>query len=225
MTPEPNRRRPYAKLVISGSRPYQLTHADVLWLARSAVYEGGNPEDVLWTLGQRFIGRYRSTFGTLGAFLQSFSQPIMKSWRRGGEACLPGGIGYETAACSERALNKREVASTADWLRLWKKNPHAVETTILWANGQIPNPLPRSTNFAAETVAPGYLKRVEGSKLLAQRDNWYIQEPWAADWPDNHVTLQSYDGAVANADEVRYPSLMRQVFAVWTSAVINPLRV
>lgn len=217
---EPNRRQPYALLRFRDGSSYQLTTNDVLWTARAVVYEGGRPEDVLWTLAQRFV-MLRREFPTFASFVQNFSQPVNPAWARAGEFCR--GKYRHTAYCSEDKLLRRDAARHASWADLTAKDPEAVQTTLLWANAELPNPIPRATNFAAPDEAAAYLARVPGARLVAKRDNWYIAESWSRGWHPDYVTMRSAASGAETGVAVAQPaSKVREAVVVAWNAFWNP---
>lgn len=201
---EPNTAGPWAKLRFSDGSSYQLTGDDVLWTARAVVYEGGPPAATLWTLAQRF-SKARKNYPSFTAFVQAFSQPINPAWSRTGRFCRPGGHHEGGPYCTEAKLQRREQAAASDFYDLEARDPDALEATLDWARGRLPNPVPRAANFADAAVSRAYLARTPGAKVLLQAGNWYIQEPWSSRWTPNHVTVEGSDGAVASADGVRLP--------------------
>jgi len=219
--PAPNLRVRYAK-IITPAGAYQLTPQDVLWAARSAFYEGGSPADVLWTETQRFT-TMRGSFSTFAVFVQAFSQPINPKWRRTGEFCRPGGKYAGTDACSPARLTRRDNAAMLSWATLYKRNPELVAVVLAWANGQLPNPVPRVTNFADTTVAAHWLKNNDGD-VFKHGENVFIVEAASRTWDRNHVTLQADDGAVASADGVQAGTGAGQGFlAVFMNSLLHPL--
>lgn len=219
---EPNGRLPYGKIVVKGATPYQLTPSDVLWAARSVVYEGGDPADVIWTEAQRFAVM-RPIFGSFGNFVQAFSQPINPDWRRAGLFCRAGGKYFGRSECSEAALVKRARAAESSWATLRDKDPRAVEAVIRWANADLRNPLPRSTNFANEAVASSFLRQVPDAVVLKKAGNVYIMESYAKAWSSDHVTIQRFDGAYASADGTLPGSKWKQAVAVFLSGATRPV--
>lgn len=216
---------PWGKLRFSDGSSYQLTEEDMLWLARSTSYEGGPPAVTIWTEVQRFAQMHREgLFSSFAALIRAFSQPVNPDWLRDGRYCRPGGSYANRSECSPGALSVREAASSATWTHLDARTPEVVATVIAWGQGRVPNPLPRSTNFAAPSVAANYLKRATTAKLLLKADNWYIQEAWANAWGRNHVRVVGADGAIADADGVtpaRGPALAF-VNTVLRSALARP---
>ncbi len=216
----PNLRRPYASIV-AGDFRYQLTPEDVLWAARAAVFEGGEPADVLWTLTQRFV-LLRSSYPTFTQFVRAFSQPINPIWAADGTMCAPGGKYAGKPECSPERLARRARASTITWHELEQKAPSTVVIVLAWANGHLPNPLPRATNFADQTVAASYLSENPTAKAIKTAGNVYIVEAAAQRWAQNHVTMRSYDGSFADADGTSSGSKVSQFGRVVWRSLIRP---
>ncbi len=184
---------------------YQLTDQDVLWAARAAAFEGGEPADVLWTLTQRFVLRKPAHPDERFAdFVLEFSQPINPDWSSSGSHCRPAGTHYWTPSCDPERLVRREYARVIEWPDLLTEFPEAARATIAWANGELTNPVPRATNFASPSVAKAYLDRHPEAELLVQRGNWFISEGPARNWAPDHVSMLGQNGnAVATATGVR----------------------
>lgn len=180
--------RRWATLAFKDGTRYRLTDEDMIWTARAVVYEGGPADVTLWTLVQRF-SQLRGTYSSFAGFVQAFSQPVNPAWSRTGRFCRPGGAYANGPYCSEAKLQRRQAASTSDWYDLEQLDPAAVQTTIDWGLGLVPNPVPGATNFADPTVAQQYLDNTPGAELLLADDNWYLQEPWAANWGPDHVRI------------------------------------
>lgn len=219
---EPNRRVPWGQLRAQGAAPYQLTGNDVIWAARSALYEGGDVAATLWTLTQRYMGAARRQYPTFAAFVQAFSQPVNPLYARGGAYCARGGRAYGTYWCSEDLLRRRDAARHASWIDLILRNDVGAQTVLDWANGELPNPVPRAVNFADRaTVA----KNFPDAHVVLDHGNLYIAEPWSRDWPRTHIAVAGATGAYADASGTRQASPLREALAVAFDAVVYPWRV
>lgn len=168
---------------------YRLTPDDILWTARAVVYEGGDAAATLWTLTQRYF-MARTNYPSFGAFVRAFSQPVNPDWASDGKFCAPGGRYHDQPNCSPAALARRTEAARASWANLIDKDPRAVAVVQQWAAGVLPNPVPRATNFADQTVASHYLAQNPSASLLLDSGNWYLVEGWAKAWPEDAVTMQ-----------------------------------
>lgn len=221
--PTPNLRRRYAR-IITPSGNYQLTPSDVLWAARSAYFEGGGTAAVLWTETQRFI-LLRGSYPNFAQFVQAFSQPINPAWRRNGAFCRPDGQYASTDACSETRLQRRDVAASMSWSTLIERDPELVTTVLQWANGLLPNPVPRVTNFADPTVAEHWLAHNDGDVFVHDAsDNVFIVTAASRAWDRNHVALHGADGSLANADGAHGSvSLISRIARVFGNALSQPL--
>lgn len=219
---EPNRRLRWGQLRAKDGTSYQLTGDDVLWVARSVLYEGGSVPATLWTLTQRYMGTARRTYPTFAEFVQAFSQPVNPIYVRTGSRCRRGGAAYGTYWCSEVLLAKRDLARHSSWADLEAKDPEGVEAVIAWANGELPNPVPRAVNFADRATVT---KNFPDARVVLDHGNLYITAPWSESWTRSHVSVVSADGAVADADGTVAGSPMRQALAVAWDAVIYPWRV
>lgn len=206
---QPTRALPPAQLRFEGQPPYRLNRSDVLWAARAAAFEG-DPAEVLWTLSQRYATA-RQHYRTFGDFVQAFSQPVNPAWRRDGSKCRPGGPFHASVHCSEDRLQRREHASSIGWWGLWRDHPEAAATTLQWASAQLANPVPRATNFAAPSVAQGYLSDHPGATVLLRAGNWFLIEPWSSSWGEDHVTMVGPGRAQAGSRWVVQPSGARLV--------------
>lgn len=214
---------PLGQIVARGQAPYQLTGRDLIWLARSAVFEGGDPRDVVWTEAQRFVGM-RSSFATFADFIQAFSQPVNPDWRRDGFFCRPGGRYAGRKECSAAALTKRDLAASMSLTDLAKKDPEAVDIVLKFVGAGVRNPVPRATNFADEAVSAGFLANNPRAKVVKRAGNVYIMEPHAAAWDKNHVVVSRFDGALATADGVVNGNRFSQGLAVAWNSWLHPTR-
>jgi hypothetical protein len=175
---------------------YQITPTDLLWLARSVQYEGGNELATAWTYAQRQADRRRT--GPLFELVQGHSQPVNPKWRRTGEFCRPGGSRASTDACSESRLARRDEAANIPWSALDDR----VRTLLTnWAQGRTSNPVPRATDFADPAVSAAFLERPAnaGSVVVLRDGNWYIAESRAARWPAGFVQITGPTGMNANS--------------------------
>lgn len=182
-------------------RVYQITPEDVLWLARSSRYEGGNHAANLWTMAQRLVA---SNSSSLARLVQAFSQPVNPIWRRDGEKCRPGGQYHGNQKhCSEAQLARRDEASTIPWTSL----PASIRLLVVeWAQAQVDNPVPRGTNFANAKVSQGFLSRTPGAGVILREGNWYLYEPRSASWPGDQVVITYNSKTSAVSTFVGLPS-------------------
>jgi hypothetical protein len=203
---------------------YQLTDDDVLWMARAAAFEGGDAADVLWTLTQRY-STARKHYPTFAEFVQAFSQPINPIWRRDGSKCRPGGPYHGRPQCSETRLQRRERAASVDWDTLLREHPASTEATLQWATAMLPNPVPTATNFAAPSVAAGYLDRHPEAKLVKQAGNWFIAEGYSKNWAPDRVRMRVTDGGEVAHVVIQERSRFRTALATFIDAVVHPIKV
>ncbi len=167
---------------------YVLTPEDLLWLARAAQYEGGtSPESTLWTYASRLVD-HRGT--SMKALVRSHSQPLNPDWasldspgcRRSPERCRPRLRADGTY--TRDPLEVRAEARNAPWESLETR-----ELALDWAAGRVPNPSPRSTDFADEEVSRSFLERHPDARVVRRAGNWYIAEGSSVDWPRDFVTI------------------------------------
>lgn len=184
----------WGQIVPKSAPPYQITDEDVLWAARAARYEGHDAADTLWTWTQRYtLPNFRSRYPTLARLIQAHSQPVNPIWRRDGEKCRPGGPYHDHDYCSETRLRRRDEAATITFDAL----PATVrEKTIRWAKAQLPNPVPRSVDFAVQSVVESFIRRNPDSRVLKRAGNWFISDQGSERWPADQVTIQ-HEGRVA----------------------------
>lgn len=168
---------------------YALSARDVLVAAKAAQYEGGQPADVLWTYAQRYaLPVFRQAYASLADLILDHSQPINPRWRRDGYFCRPGGEYAGTDHCSEHALARRDAAARARWEDL---DPVVRATTLAWAAGQLPNPVPRAVDFADPAVAQNFLDHHAGSRIIKRAGNWFVATAESLRWPDGYVSIES----------------------------------
>lgn len=174
-------------VALNGYR-YSITPEDVLWLARSVQYEGGNYLATAWTYAQRQV-LYRRT-GSLASLVLGHSQPVNPKWRRDGEFCRPGGRFHGQDNCSEARLARRDEAAALPWASIREEIRSIV---VNWALGQTTNPVPRATDFADAAVSENFLERHPGSVVVLRDGNWYIAEKIgtrdATRWPVGFVQI------------------------------------
>lgn len=177
------------RIVVPGLPDYRITSDDKLWAARAAQFEGGHdPVDVLWTWTQRFaLPNFRRRYTRLYELIQAHSQPVNPIWRRDGSKCRPGGQYAGTDHCTSSKLTRRDRAATIGFSELDADVQAAVNA---WASGQAPNPVPKSVDFAAPSVARSFLGRNAGSRLMKQAGNWFIATGTSLAWPDDHVRIE-----------------------------------
>lgn len=187
---------------------YQITPTDVLWLARSVQYEGGNSLATAWTYAQRQV-LFRRT-RSLASLVLGHSQPVNPEWRRDGSFCRPGGRYYGQDNCSEVRLARRDEAAILPWSRI---DPEITDMLLRWAQGQTTNPVPRATDFADAAVSASFLERYPGSEVVLRAGNWYIAERTSSThdstrWPPGFVQILSPTGmAVVTGAGILLPAL------------------
>lgn len=166
---------------------YTLTEQDKLWAARMARYEGGSPDDVLWTMTQYYARpAVHQRYSTFTEAIQAYSQPINPKWRRDGLFCRPGGEYHDRDNCAERRLAVRDTAARISWGELPQEIRDAVSE---WFSGRMPNPVPKAVDFAAPNVSESFLSRNPGAHVVKRLDNWYIAAYESPGWPDGWVTM------------------------------------
>lgn len=177
----------YASIESKNGFAYQLTDEDVLWATRMAAYEGGSVAAALWTVTQRYVNMAPDM--SFGSFVQAFSQPINPKWTREGIFCRPGGEYEGTDSCSESRLQRRERARDSTLEQIKAEDPNAYQTTQKWAQALLKNPVPGAVDFAAPSVASGWLARNRGS-IVAQIGNVFLATADSLRWPRNFVTMR-----------------------------------
>jgi hypothetical protein len=184
----------YGLIVSSDGWSYQLTPDDILWLARSVDFEGGtSPAAVIWTYAQRFaLPDVRRNYSTLKGLVRAHSQPINPIWSRTGSKCAPGGPYHGKPECSEARLARRDRASSIPWEEI---SPRVRDLVVKFSRAELPNPVPRSVEFAqgsesrGDTVT-GYIGRNPAARVLMKAGNWFIGTARSLAWPDDHVTVR-----------------------------------
>jgi hypothetical protein len=206
---------------------YTLTPEDAEWAVRMAVFEGGDPAITLWVMAQRWVLFQRKGAGytSFARFLQAFSQPINPKWARDGEFCKEGGRYSGTDYCDASKLARRELAQSSLQV-VAAKDPVAYAIAVAWLKAEIPNTVPRGTNFSDERVADAYLAKTPGATELTRTPpdtcpacNVVIVERDAKDWPADYVWMVTPNGNVADSNGVRGGG----VLARFTSGVARAL--
>jgi hypothetical protein len=134
-----------------GGFRYRLTDQDLLWLARAIWGEADthreNGAGVAWAMAQYYatvLNRRggRPAFSTFTALLRAYCQPINPKWAsRDASGCR-----RRPDHCTERHLAKRRRVTGASWSEI----PSQVRQLVReFAAGQLPNPVPRMTDWAA----------------------------------------------------------------------------
>ncbi|MCB9754589.1 MAG: hypothetical protein H6713_32030 [Myxococcales bacterium] len=122
----------------------QLTPDDVLWMAKMVHGETrGRPsrEDashMLWALAGRRYTRKRLR-ESMAALAQAYSQPISPRWLRDGDKCDSEAERERKRGCQEHRLRLRAEYRAMAWQDIDKL---ARATTLVWAQGNLPNPQP-----------------------------------------------------------------------------------
>lgn len=195
--------------IVAGDYRYALTAEDVLWLGRSLACEaGGNREameGIVWTYAARLVASFQSK--TMVWLVQNHSQPLNPVWRRDGNRCrAPDGEWYNRCQtttdgrrlcpCNETALARRERCQTLRWEQLAAS---VRETITAFVAGVLPNPVPRSVDFAAGLRGkPG----MELVREIGRTQFW--SSPGSRRWPENFVRVVGPTGSSA----VERPSVM-----------------
>lgn len=163
---------------------YVLTPEDLLWAARMIYGEGGNSVAVLWTMAANAAQHRSASFTNT---IRAYSQPINPIWYSDGSKCGPGGSAVTSDACSPSRLAKRSMIAALQPAGM----PAAWNLVQRWAAGQIPNPVPRATEFADPTVSASCLAGSHGdcAQLILADGNWYMSSHASASWPANFVRV------------------------------------
>jgi hypothetical protein len=168
---------------------YRITDEDYLWLGRSLDGEGPNVAGYTWAYLQKFAGirSVRERYGTLTAFIRSYSQPINPIWMRGGSRCPVAVPGTD---CDERLLRRREekISLHPDQFPLEVKAALAALRA-----GILPNPVGRATDFATcERVDRDIREnapRAEGWQITSRAGGCFVSTERSRAWPDDYVTI------------------------------------
>lgn len=162
---------------------YQLRPDDILWMARAAQCEGGDPVATMWTWIQRFMYRtcQGTGAGTLADEIRTHSQPVNPIWQRNGSKCRPGGQYHGQANCSEARLQTREECSSRDWDDI---DPEIRAIAQRFGQGQVRNTVPGAVDFAVPDLVQAAVARKPGSRIVLRAGNWYMTFPETNDWDD-----------------------------------------
>lgn len=159
---------------------YRVTPEDVIWLARSVQFEGGDPASTIWTYAQR-QAKLRRT-GSLAALVQAHSQPINPLWATPGA----GKCAQYPDRCTAAQIERRRVARTTPWESLRSDIRNLVTR---WATAQLGNPVPKAIDFADATVSRSFIERNPGTQVVKAAGNWYLATPDTLSWPADFVTM------------------------------------
>lgn len=169
-------------------RVYQITPEDVLWLARSIKYEGGNHAATAWTYAWRLMVKRWSR--GLAALVRAHSQPVNPAWDEASDPLCQA----HPERCTEQALARRAEAAS----RTWESLGSIAVLVLDWAQAKVPNPAPRAVDFADPQVSQSYLNRNPTAQVVLRTRNWYIADRQALALPDDFVTIE-YEGRTAGA--------------------------
>jgi hypothetical protein len=159
---------------------YQVTPEDVLWLARSVQFEGGDHASTIWTYAQLQAKRRRSS--SLAALVRAHSQPINPLWDEATDAKCQ----QHADRCTPEMLERRRVARTTPWGSL---RAGVRDMVLRWARAELPNPVPRSVDFADPAVSRSFINRNPGTQVVLAAGNWYLATPDVLSWPADFVTM------------------------------------
>jgi hypothetical protein len=166
---------------------YQLTPEDLIWLARSVQFEGGDPASTIWTYAQRQAKMRRTS--SLAALVRGHSQPVNPLWDEATDAKCQ----QYPDRCTPAMLARRAQARTMSWANV----SSGIRDKILrWASAQLPNPVPRAVDFADPPVSRSFISRNPGTRIVKAVSNWYLATPDVLGWPADFVTMQ-HAGRVA----------------------------
>lgn len=187
--------------IVAGDYRYALTAEDVIWLGRTLACEAGGRREVMagvaWTYASLMTTTERSSLASL---IQAHSQPLNPIWRRDGSKCrAPDGewfdrcytssSGRQVCPCSDAALERRERCATLRWDQLAES---VRETVTAFVAGVLPNPVPRSVNFAAG------LRGRTGAELVREiGSTQFWSSPTSRRWPANFVRVVGPTGSSA----------------------------
>ncbi len=182
---------------------YRITPNDLLWLARAVQYEGGDPVATAWTYAQR-LASFRSS--SLAELVRAHSQPINPAWD---ERTDPNCVAHpDRCRPRQRAdgtwtrdpLEVRAEAASAPWDSL-----SVAPMLARWAKAEVPNPVPRATDFADAEVSSSFLRRHPDARVVKRSGNWYLSEGSSSAparpsnaWPANFVSI-AFGSRVATA--------------------------
>lgn len=186
---------------------YQITPEDLIWLARSVQFEGGDHASTIWTYAQLQAKRRRSA--SLAGLVRAHSQPINPLW----ESASTSKCQQYPARCTPAMLERRRRARTTPWSSLRS----TVRSKVLaWARAELPNPVPRAVDFADQTVSEAFIRRNPGTQIVKRTGNWYLATPDVLDWPADFVTMH-YQGRVAGPGSTLSPVVIAGTAAVLAS--------
>jgi hypothetical protein len=182
---------------------YQLTDDDIIWVARSLTGEGGpvqrDPAAILWTYAQRMVWRDQrgNPHPTFAQMVQLHSQPINPRWFR---SAPDSKCHLRPEACSDRKEALRHRRRSLRWDQI---SPELRQIVERWATGNLPNPVPRSVDFANSPVTATFIRNNPGSVYVQPEGfeggergtcpdppcNYFVAERDSKSWPANLVKI------------------------------------
>jgi hypothetical protein len=186
-----------------GSWNYQTTPEDMLTLARALNGEesASGTARLAWSYAQRLY-QVRNAFSTLAGLVLAHSQVINPAWGANGTHCRPGGDYYGKADCNAAAA--RDANRTKPWTAL---KSGVQDALYAWASGQVPNPVPRGTDFAAPALVARKIagENPEGFRVVHQGvpgvSNTVVSTTASRRWPaDDFIRLEANGRVVGVAE-------------------------
>lgn len=171
-----------AKIRTKDGYEYQVTPDDVLWLARSVQFEGGDHASTIWTYAQRQAKHRRRS--SLASLVRAHSQPLNPIWANPSAGkCL-----QYPERCTPAHIERRRRARSTSWNDL---RPEIRDKVVKWAKAELKNPVPRAVDFADPTVSQGFIRRNPGTEIVKRAGNWYLATRDVLSWPADYVTMQA----------------------------------
>jgi len=167
---------------------------DLEWAVKMVVHETKHTPEyakewaaILWTVANRWIGRYGRPDETFGQFVRRFSSTVNPMWT---ERCRPEEIASENwTRCEQRQQWVRNnIARSFAWYE--QNRPQIVDFVRRFLHGEIPNTeFPGWTDFAAEWAGHGAEDTRVTTPGLQPDSNAFYREDWARNWTTDSVKM------------------------------------
>ena len=197
-------------IVGPGTKTRKFVADDLVWAVKMVTHETGHDPEyekewqaILWTVLNRWVGRYGQPEESFGGYVQRFSQPVnpneigrvheydyrTQEFERDLEECS-GTAGTEACALARaRARWNRIENNRKRPLSWYEQNVPAIVTTVQkFMAGGLPNrEFPGWTDFAAGYAGHG----PEDTPVSTDGtfSNAFYQETWAENWTGNTVKI------------------------------------
>lgn len=200
----------WGTVVGPGIKVRKFVADDRVWAVKMVTHETGSTPEyekewaaILWTVLNRWIGRYGQDKETFGGYIQRFSQPVnpneigrvreydyrAQEFQGDPEECA-GAAGTEMCALARARARWNRIENNRKRPLAWYEQnvPAIVATVQKFMAGGLPNrEFPGWTDFAAQYAGHG----TEDTSVSTEGTfaNSFYRETWAGDWTGDTVKI------------------------------------